>query len=263
MGEAYHRALMAFPDEDVVVGARFVAPGAVDAFKELDDVTPTPGVRAVGEERAWGRRLAKRFDVEGAYDEQTFVVKPNGQEGFIDHEVLKPEAVDPGRQELFAAGAGRRRRVADRLRLDDGRGPRQARRPLVSVGAAVPEFADVVRRRRMTRAFDGRPVPPELLDELVDLGVPGAECRQDAGLAPRRPRGTETAGFWDITLPPMRRGAFRWQRLLDAPVIAIPLADPRAYTDRYSEAGQAGHRARQRARGVAGAVLDDRRRRCR
>ena len=34
----------------------------------------------------------------------------------------------------------------------------------------------------------------------------------------------------------MRRGAFRWQRLLDAPVIAIPLADPRAYTERYSEA---------------------------
>ena len=66
MGEAYHRALMAFPDEDVVVGARFVSPGAVEAFKELDDVTPSPGVRAVGEERAWGRRLAKRFDVEGS-----------------------------------------------------------------------------------------------------------------------------------------------------------------------------------------------------
>ena len=48
--------------------------------------------------------------------------------------------------------------------------------------------------------------------------------------------GAETARFWDITLPPMRRGAFRWQRLLDAPVIALPLADPRAYTERYSEA---------------------------
>ena len=34
----------------------------------------------------------------------------------------------------------------------------------------------------------------------------------------------------------MRRGAFRWKRLLDAPVIAIPLADPRAYVERYSEA---------------------------
>ncbi|MEM1335237.1 MAG: hypothetical protein AAGG08_17440, partial [Actinomycetota bacterium] len=48
MAEAYHRALMAFPDEDVVVGARFVNADALDAFKELDDRTPAPGERAVG-----------------------------------------------------------------------------------------------------------------------------------------------------------------------------------------------------------------------
>jgi hypothetical protein len=101
MAEAYHRALMAFPDEDVVVGSRFVAPDALDAFKELDDVTPSPGVRAVGEERAWGRRLAKRFDVESAYDEKSFVVRTGGQEGFIDHESAKPDAIDPARRALF------------------------------------------------------------------------------------------------------------------------------------------------------------------
>jgi hypothetical protein len=102
MAEAYHRALMAFPDEDVVVGARFVSADALDAFKELDDVTPSPGVRAVGEERAWGRRLAKRFDVESAYDEKTFVVRRGGQEGFIDFESSKPASIDPARKELFA-----------------------------------------------------------------------------------------------------------------------------------------------------------------
>ncbi len=102
MGEAYHRALMAFPDEDVVVGSRFVTAGALEAFKELDEVTPSPGVRAVGEERAWGRRLAKRFDVESHYDEKSFVVRKDGRAGFIDHETSKPDAVDPARQELFA-----------------------------------------------------------------------------------------------------------------------------------------------------------------
>lgn len=102
MAEAYHRALMAFPDEDVVVGSRFVDPAALDAFKELDDVTPSPGVRAVGEERAWGRRLAKRFDVESNYDEKTFVVTKDGQQGYIDHESAKPESIDPARRELFA-----------------------------------------------------------------------------------------------------------------------------------------------------------------
>ncbi len=103
MGEAYHRALMAFPDEDVVVGARFVTPDALDAFKELDEVTPSPGVRAVGEERAWGRRLAKRFEVEANYDEKTFIVARNGQQGYIDFESAKPESIDPARRELFAA----------------------------------------------------------------------------------------------------------------------------------------------------------------
>ncbi len=102
MGEAYHRALMAFPDEDVVVGSRFVNADALDAFKELDDVTPSPGVRAVGEERAWGRRLAKRFDVESHYDEKTFVVKDNGQAGYIDHISVRPESIDSARRELFA-----------------------------------------------------------------------------------------------------------------------------------------------------------------
>jgi nitroreductase len=35
----------------------------------------------------------------------------------------------------------------------------------------MPDFADVVRRRRMTRAFDKRPVPPELLTQVVDLAA--------------------------------------------------------------------------------------------
>src|SRR5689334_4788914 len=97
MAEAYHRALMAFPDEDVVVGSRFVLADALDAFKELDDVTPSPGSRAVGEERAWGRRLAKRFGVEGQYDERSFVVGKDGQDGFIDYESTKPEAIEASR----------------------------------------------------------------------------------------------------------------------------------------------------------------------
>ncbi len=100
----------------------------------------------------------------------------------------------------------------------------------------MPDFADVVRRRRMTRAFDGRPVPAELLDEIVDLASRAPSAGKTQGWHLIVLEGAETARFWDITLPTMRRGAFRWQRLLDAPVIALPIADPRAYTDRYSEA---------------------------
>ena len=102
MNEAYHRALMAFPDEDVVVGSRFVAADGLEAFKQLDELIPRPGHRAVGEERAWGRRLSKRFGIDGQYDEQSFVVKSKGQSGFIDHVSLKPEKIKPDVAEMFA-----------------------------------------------------------------------------------------------------------------------------------------------------------------
>jgi len=101
MSEAYHRALMAFPDEDVVVGSRFVSADGLEAFKLLTELIPRPGHRAVGEERAWGRRLAKRFGVDATYDEKTFIVKEKGRTGFIDHVSLKPEKIKPEIAEQF------------------------------------------------------------------------------------------------------------------------------------------------------------------
>ena len=71
-------------------------------FRSLTDMIPRPGHRAVGEERAWGRRLAKRFGVDANYDEQSFVVKSAGQSGFLDHESSKPEKTSAAIAELFA-----------------------------------------------------------------------------------------------------------------------------------------------------------------
>lgn len=102
MSEAFHRALMAFPDEDVVVGSRFVAPDGLEAFKQLTELIPRPGHRAVGEERAWGRRLARRFGVDAFYDEKTFVVTKKGRSGFLDHESTKTDKVKPEVAALFA-----------------------------------------------------------------------------------------------------------------------------------------------------------------
>ena len=43
--------------------------GALEAYKLLTDIVPRPDHKASGEERAWGRRLAKRFGIEdGSYD---------------------------------------------------------------------------------------------------------------------------------------------------------------------------------------------------
>lgn len=102
MANMYRRALMAFPDEDVVVGSKLIDAGAFNAFKGLEDVCPQPGHKTSGEERAWSRRLAKRFGAENRIDDRTFVVTgDNVTPGVLDHEALKPETVKAEVAEYF------------------------------------------------------------------------------------------------------------------------------------------------------------------
>lgn len=72
--ELYRRAAISFPDEDVLVGGRFSHPAAYAEIFRHHDVAPRPGYKATGEERAWGRRLAKRFRCDRRYDQRTFMV---------------------------------------------------------------------------------------------------------------------------------------------------------------------------------------------
>src|SRR5437868_5456296 len=96
VGDQLRRAVLAFPDEDVLVGTRLLDPAGFQAFKGLEDVVPRPGHKATGEERAWGRRLAKRFGAEGKIDDRTFIVTGDGSTcGALDHEMLKPEGIAP------------------------------------------------------------------------------------------------------------------------------------------------------------------------
>jgi hypothetical protein len=95
MADQYRRAVLAFPDEDVLVGMRFVDPAGYEAFRSLEDIVPRPGHKATGEERAWGRRLAKRFGID-RYDDRAFVATGDGAyPACMDHESLKPEGIDP------------------------------------------------------------------------------------------------------------------------------------------------------------------------
>jgi len=95
MSDNFRRALMAFPDEDVLVGTRMNRPDGFEAFKALVDINPRPDHKASGEERAWGRRLAKRFGVDAGYDDKAFVARGDGSYPLVfDHESLKPEKID-------------------------------------------------------------------------------------------------------------------------------------------------------------------------
>ena len=91
-GDDLRRAVLAFPDEDVLVATRLAAPDGYTMFGPLEDVVPRPGHKPTGEERAWARRLAKRFGAEGRVNDRTFVVEGNGDvPGILDYHNGPPD----------------------------------------------------------------------------------------------------------------------------------------------------------------------------
>ena len=85
-------------------------PAGFRAFAGLEDVVPRPEHRATGEERAWGRRLAKRFGADGKLDDRTFVIKGDGDAaGLLDYDPQEPPGECEALAGLFAAVDGRRR----------------------------------------------------------------------------------------------------------------------------------------------------------
>jgi len=90
VAELYRRAAISFPDEDVLVAGRFAHPSSYALLNLLDDVCPRPRYTPSGEERAWGRRLARRFGCDGRYDDRKFRVKANGaSEAVLDSRAVK------------------------------------------------------------------------------------------------------------------------------------------------------------------------------
>jgi hypothetical protein len=111
--ELYRRAAISFPDEDVLVAGRVAHPAAYALFGVLTDVCPRPRYTPTGEERAWGRRLARRFGCDGRYDERTFRLAAHGApEPVLDARTVKAGGrvaveligeVDPTRGEAVIA----------------------------------------------------------------------------------------------------------------------------------------------------------------
>ncbi|MGH9156258.1 MAG: nitroreductase family protein [Acidimicrobiales bacterium] len=103
------------------------------------------------------------------------------------------------------------------------------------------EFQDVVRRRKMVRSFEDRPLVPGVLDRVLDNARRGPSAGFAQGVAFVALEGpAETAVFWDHTLPAAERDGFRWRGLLRAPVVVLCLADRETYVRRYGEPDKAG-----------------------
>jgi hypothetical protein len=104
MTDELRRAVLAFPDEDVLIGTRMVHANAFELYVELNDIVPRPGHKASGEERAWGRRLAKRFGIEATqYNDRTFVATGDGSPPcMFDYAAPKGTKIRPDVSALFA-----------------------------------------------------------------------------------------------------------------------------------------------------------------
>ena len=85
VGELYRRAAISFPDEDVLVAGRIGHAAAYSLLGGLTDVVPRLEYSPTGEERAWGRRLARRFGCDARYDDRTFRLTAHGAPELVLH----------------------------------------------------------------------------------------------------------------------------------------------------------------------------------
>ena len=100
--EQMRRAVLAFPDEDVLYGACVGGPGGVEAFSLFDGAVPRPGYSPTGEDLAWGQRLQRRIAPSGDYLKREFRVVGSGvPNSMIVHEPSKDVSAEHAEQ--FAA----------------------------------------------------------------------------------------------------------------------------------------------------------------
>ena len=98
------------------------------------------------------------------------------------------------------------------------------------------EFRDVVRRRRMVRRYDDRPVDREVVDRalLHATRAPSAGFSQGWGfLVLDEP--SDVAAFWAATTDPGDEPDGWLRGMRTAPVVIVPCSSKAAYLDRYAE----------------------------
>ncbi len=108
--EQKKRVAMAFPDEDVLFGARLTGFSGLELFSGLKDLIPRPGHKSNGEERAWGRRLAGKYGLGAKdYSPTTSIAKGDGGISCsVDYESLRLEKLDKSMKKLFTPLDGER-----------------------------------------------------------------------------------------------------------------------------------------------------------
>lgn len=98
------------------------------------------------------------------------------------------------------------------------------------------EFKEVVRRRRMVRNFEDRPLPDEVVERILSnaLHAPSAGFSQGwAFLLLTEPDDRQM--LFEKAFPGPRPDGFRWDGMYNAPAIIACMSHMDAYLDRYAK----------------------------
>jgi len=97
------------------------------------------------------------------------------------------------------------------------------------------EFQDVVRKRKMVRSFEDRPIPSEVVERIVAnvQKAPSAGFSQGWGFLVLE--GNDAARYWNELWPQERRSEWGWPDLFNAPLLIVCLSNKQQYLARYAE----------------------------
>ena len=97
------------------------------------------------------------------------------------------------------------------------------------------EFRDVVRHRRMWRNFDGRPIPADAIERMLEHAIhaPSAGFSQGWAFMLFSER-DELTRFWDLTWPLQNRTG-PYTGITSAACVIVPMSNKQIYLDRYAE----------------------------
>jgi nitroreductase len=98
------------------------------------------------------------------------------------------------------------------------------------------EFQDTVRKRRMVRNFEDRPVAPGLVDRILANALRGPSAGFSQGFEFLVLEGVEqTDHFWKVVSPGREWEKAGWPGVYNAPLIIVPFSHKQTYIDRYAE----------------------------
>ena len=97
------------------------------------------------------------------------------------------------------------------------------------------EFQDVLRKRKMVRSFEDRPVDHAIVERMLANAqrAPSAGFSQGWGFLVLEGK-DEARRYWDALWPQDRRGAFGWPDMFNAPVLIVCLSNKTVYLSRYA-----------------------------